>query len=305
MRKTVKKIRVLYFMIGLLGIGLIGCTGDDTEVRQTSAEPVTEQEEQTKSESEEQVQKQKYVFYDVEENRYEAELLEEVSKCVYDFSNLKEKNGLKIYEDKENDVRSKVGIDVSKFQGDIDWQAVKGSGIEFAIIRMGYRGYGESGTLVVDPMFDVHIKGAIDAGLQVGVYFFSQAITAEEAREEADFVLKHIESYALTGPVVFDTEEIKYDTARTDNNTVKQFTDYCIIFCDEIKKAGYEPMIYANMKWMAFTLDLTRLTEYPFWYADYHETPQCPYDFEMWQYTETGTVPGVNGNVDINLWFQK
>lgn len=305
MRKTVKKIRVLYFMIGLLAIGLIGCTGDDTEVRQTSAEPVTEQEEQTKSESEEQVQKQKYVFYDVEENRYEAELLEEVPKCVYDFSNLKEKNGLKIYEDKENDVRSKVGIDVSEFQGDIDWQAVKNSGIEFAIIRMGYRGYGESGTLVVDPMFDVHIKGAIDAGLQVGVYFFSQAITAEEAREEADFVLKHIESYALTGPVVFDTEEIKYDTARTDNNTVKQFTDYCIIFCDEIKKAGYEPMIYANMKWMAFTLDLTRLTEYPFWYADYHETPQCPYDFEMWQYTETGTVPGVNGNVDINLWFQK
>lgn len=231
--------------------------------------------------------------------------MEEVSKCVYDFSNLKEKNGLKIYEDKENDVRSKVGIDVSEFQGDIDWQAVKSSGIEFAIIRMGYRGYGESGTLVVDPMFDVHIKGAIDAGLRVGVYFFSQAITAEEAREEADFVLKHIESYALTGPVVFDTEEIKYDTARTDNNTVKQFTDYCIIFCDEIKKAGYEPMIYANMKWMAFTLDLTRLTEYPFWYADYHETPQCPYDFEMWQYTETGTVPGVNGDVDINLWFQK
>lgn len=305
MRKTVKKIRVLYFMIGLLGIGLIGCTGDDTEVRQTSAEPVTEQEEQTKSESEEQVQKQKYVFYDVEENRYEAELLEEVPKCVYDFSNLKEKNGLKIYEDKENDVRSKVGIDVSEFQGDIDWQAVKSSGIEFAIIRMGYRGYGESGTLVVDPMFDVHIKGAIDAGLQAGVYFFSQAITAEEAREEAEFVLKHIEMYALTGPVVFDTEEIKYDTARTDNNTVKQFTDYCIIFCDEIKKAGYESMIYANMKWMAFTLDLTRLTEYPFWYADYHETPQCPYDFEMWQYTETGTVPGVNGNVDINLWFQK
>ena len=306
MRKTVKKIRVLYFMIGLLGIGLIGCRGDDAEVRQTSAEPVTEQGEQTKSESKEQAQKQKnYVFYDVEENRYEAELLEELPKCSYDFSNLTEKNGFKLYEDKNTGIKSKLGIDVSEFQGEIDWQEVKNSGIEFVIVRMGYRGYGESGTLVVDPMFDAHVKGAMDAGLQVGVYFFSQAISDEEAKEEAAFVLEHIEPYHLTGPVIFDTEEIKYDTARTDHNTVEQFTDYCIIFCDEIKKAGYEMMIYANMKWMAFTLDLTRLTEYPFWYADYHDIPQCPYEYAIWQYTETGSVPGVKGNVDINLWFQQ
>ena len=123
--------------------------------------------------------------------------------------------------------------------------------------------------------------------------------------EEAEFVLKHIRGYEIDGPVVYDTEEIKGDTARTDNNTRQEFTNYCKIFCDTIEQAGYDPMIYANMKWMAFTLDMSELEGYDFWYADYHDAPQCPYDFEIWQYSETGAVPGINANVDLNIWFQK
>ena len=104
---------------------------------------------------------------------------------------------------------------------------------------------------------------------------------------------------------MYDTEEIKGDTARTDNNTRQEFTNYCKVFCDTIEQAGYDPMIYANMKWMAFTLDMEQLADYDFWYADYHDVPQCPYEYEIWQYSETGAVPGINANVDLNVWFQK
>lgn len=272
-------------------------------------EDTGEQEESTAGvKTEEKDGKEFFVFQDVEENSYRAELLENVPRNTYDFSNLHtdEKTGFKTYEDEENGVDSRIGIDVSEFQGeDIDWKQVRGSGIEFAIIRLGYRAYGETGELVLDDMFDRNVQGALDAGLDVGVYFFSQAVTPGEAVEEAEFVLEHIRGYEIDGPVVYDTEEIKGDTARTDNNTRQEFTNYCKVFCDTIEHSGYDPMIYANMKWMAFTLDMEQLTDYSFWYADYHDVPQCPYDYEIWQYGENGAVPGINANVDLNVWFQK
>lgn len=268
-----------------------------------------EQEESTTGvKTEEKDGKEFFVFQDVEENSYRAELLENVPRNTYDFSKLHtdEQTGFKTYEDEENGVTSRIGIDVSEFQGeDIDWKQVRESGIEFVIIRLGYRAYGETGELVLDDMFDRNMQGALDAGLDVGVYFFSQAITPGEAVEEAEFVLEHVRGYEIDGPIVYDTEEIKGDTARTDNNTRQEFTNYCKVFCDTIEQAGYDPMIYANMKWMAFTLDMEQLADYDFWYADYHDVPQCPYDYEIWQYSETGAVPGINANVDLNVWFQK
>ena len=249
-----------------------------------------------------------YTFQDVEENTYEAPLLSDVPKCTYDFEHLKtdETTGYKSFYDEENGVTARFGIDVSEFQGEeIDWKQVRDSGVEFVIIRLGYRAYGESGELVLDAMYEDNIKGALDAGLDVGVYFFSQAVSAAEAVEEADFVLEHLKPYEITGPVVYDTEEIKWDTARTDNNTKQEFTNYCKVFCDAVEHAGYDPMIYSNMKWMAFTLDMSELSGYDFWYADYHDVPQCPYDYKIWQYSEEGVVPGINANVDLNLWFQK
>lgn len=249
--------------------------------------------------------KEVYQFVDVLGQQYEAELLEAVPKNTYDLKRIKKKDGYQHYTDEAGNIISKVGIDVSEYQPSVDWAKVKASGIDFAIIRVGFRGYGQEGKLVEDAMFKSHIEGALAAGLDVGVYFFSQAVDKEEAYEEAQFVLERIRPYAITCPVIFDTEEIKNDEARTDHLKKEQFTANCITFCDAVEEAGYETMIYANMKWMAFTLKLEELEGYDFWYTDYHEEPQCPYAFKMWQYSETGEVPGITGHVDLDLWFQE
>ena len=249
--------------------------------------------------------KEVYQFVDVLGQQYEAELLEAVPKNTYDLKRIKKKDGYQHYTDEAGNIISKVGIDVSEYQPSVDWAKVKASGIDFAIIRVGFRGYGQEGKLVEDAMFKSHIEGALAAGLDVGVYFFSQAVDKEEAYEEAQFVLERIRPYAITYPVIFDTEEIKNDEARTDHLKKEQFTANCITFCDAVEEAGYETMIYANMKWMAFTLDLNELAGYKKWYADYEPLPQCPYEFSMWQYTEKGKVPGIEGNVDLNLCFDR
>lgn len=288
-------------IVFLLLLLLFVCFGNQQKTNEAIVEPgiIAEADE------EEPIPKEgMYIFQDEEDNHYEARLLDEVPKCKYDFTNLKEiEEGRMQYSDKENGIFSKLGIDVSEFQGEIDWQQVKEFGIEFVIVRLGYRAYGETGALVLDAGFEQNIEGAIEAGLEVGVYFFSQAVSDEEAKEEAEYVLEQIEPYQIEGPIVFDTEEIKLGEARTDSNTVEQYTKNCIVFCETIKEAGYEPMIYANMKWMAFHLDLEQLIAYDFWYADLQEEPQCPYDFAMWQYTEQGVVPGIESNVNMNLWF--
>ncbi len=290
---------ILFCLAVCLAFSMSACSG---RLQETGADLAEEEETQNS------LEEGTYTFRDVEENEYEAPLLSGVPKCTYDFSKLKtdEETGYKTFHDKENGVTARFGIDVSEFQGEaIDWKQVKDSGVEFVIIRLGYRAYGDTGELVMDAMYEQNIKGALDAGLDVGVYFFSQAVSAAEAVEEAEFVLKHLKPYEITGPVVYDTEEIKWDAARTDKNTDKDFTNFCKVFCDTVEQKGYDTMIYSNMKWMAFTLDMEELTEYDFWYADYHDIPQCPYDYEMWQYSETGAVPGINANVDLNLWFQK
>ena len=296
--RVLRKAGLLLAAVPCAAFLLTACSG---QAEETGAE-LTEEEARNSPEDGE------YIFQDVEGNEYEAPLLPDVPKCTYDLTKIRtdEETGRKSFHDEENGVTARFGIDVSEFQGEeIDWEQVKESGVEFVIIRLGYRAYGDTGALVMDAMYEQNMKGALDAGLDVGVYFFSQAVSGAEAVEEAEFVLKHIKPYEITGPVVYDTEEIKWDTARTDGNTDKDFTNFCKVFCDTVEQKGYDAMIYSNMKWMAFTLDMEELTEYDFWYADYHEIPQCPYDYKIWQYSETGAVPGINANVDLNLWFEK
>lgn len=202
----------------------------------------------------------------------------------------------------EGQVVSRVGIDVSKHQGTIDWAKVKAAGIDYAMIRIGYRGYG-NGAIVLDETFKQNINGAINAGIPVGVYFYSQAISYEEGVEEANFVLENLAGYDISYPVVLDTEDAENDGARTNNISVDTRTDACIGFCETIKAAGYEPMIYANKKWFALDLDVSRLSDYDWWYAQYANEPDFPYEFTMWQYTNAGTVDGINGSVDLNIEF--
>lgn len=196
---------------------------------------------------------------------------------------------------------SRLGIDVSSHQGVIDWQQVAASGVEFAMIRLGYRGY-ETGVMKVDDFARSNLAAAREAGLDVGVYFFSQAITVEEARQEANFVLAVLEEAQLQMPVVFDWEFIAGE-ARTSGIDSRTLTDCAIAFCQVIQDAGYEPMVYFNQHLAETLLKLEELTEYDLWLAMYSDQMTYPYQIRMWQYTEEGTVPGIEGSVDINLWL--
>lgn len=195
------------------------------------------------------------------------------------------------------------GIDVSVHQNEIDWKKVKADGVDYAIIRVGRRGYG-TGEVGIDDLYEENMKGAIDAGVDVGVYFFSQAISVEEAIEEADFVLEAIKDYDITYPVVFDLEEIYEDTARTDDLTPEMATKMTIAFCQRILDAGYTPMVYGNIHWFMERVDMSQLEGYDKWFAQYFAQPFFPYDLAMWQYTATGKVDGIVGDVDINMSFK-
>lgn len=195
------------------------------------------------------------------------------------------------------------GVDVSVYQGEIDWQAVADAGVDFAIIRVGYRGYSQ-GAIQPDTNFQKNMEGALKAGLDVGVYFFSQATTVREAEEEADYVLEAIRSYPVTYPVVFDWEFIDGQTARTDEMEGEHMTECAKTFCELVQAAGYTPMVYFNQEQGYLYYQLDQLDQFPFWLAEYDEKPDFFYDFDIWQYTHTGTVPGIEGNVDLNLAFR-
>lgn len=239
-------------------------------------------------------------FVDVYGEEYEVEINPNIKKHTYQLASFIYENEKLTYTGDSN-YSYRLGIDVSHYQDSIDWQAVKDSGIEFVFIRLGYRGYGEEGSLCLDKRFHQNIQNAQAAGLDVGVYFFAQAINEEEAKEEAGFVLQALSDYDLQLPVVYDPESILHTEARTDDVSGEQFTKNTIAFCETIADAGYQPMIYCNMLWEAYMLDLEQLSDYPVWYADYEALPQTPYHFEYWQYSNTGRVNGISGDVDLNI----
>lgn len=201
-----------------------------------------------------------------------------------------------------DNVLSKKGIDVSKYQEKIDWSKVKEDGVDYAMIRVGIRGYG-SGALVEDETFDTNIKQALDNGIEVGAYFFSQAVNEDEAREEAALVIEKLAPYNVTYPVAIDIETVNDSTARTANLTKEERTNIAIAFLEEIKNAGYEPMIYGNLKSFCGMLDSSRLIEYKKWFAFYDSFVYYPYDIYMWQYTESGNVSGIKDGCDLNITF--
>ena len=229
-------------------------------------------------------------------------VLEGVPVCERDLSQQVTRNGQVFYLDKDQ-ITSHLGVDVSAYQGDIDWETVKASGIDFALIRCAYRGYG-SGALLRDEAFDKHMQGALAAGLDVGVYCFSQAVTVEEAVEEADLTLSMLEGYDITYPVVFDWEVISAEDVRTAEISVEMLTDCAAAFCERVKAAGYIPMIYQNKRTSLLKLELPALSSYDFWLAEYADTPSYYYDYQIWQYCSDGIVPGIDGVVDMNICYK-
>ena len=202
----------------------------------------------------------------------------------------------------KNGVQAKAGIDVSTHQKDIDWQAVAADGVEFAILRLGLRGYTEGG-LFLDETFAQNLQGALDAGLEVGVYFFSQAVTPQEAEEEADYVLDILDGQELTFPVAFDWESIPGDEARTDGLDGETLTRCAAAFCRRVEAAGYRPAVYFNQTQGYLRYDLRELTDFELWLAEYDAVPDFYYHFDLWQHAHTGRVDGIRGDVDLDLAF--
>ena len=199
------------------------------------------------------------------------------------------------------------GVDVSGHMKEIDWEAVAGDGIDFALIRAGGRLYGRYGTGEVyeDTWFDIYMEGAIAAGLDVGAYFFSNAVTVEEAIEEADLLLSKLEPYRehITYPVVCDWEYLGGSESRAHGVGAQVITQCIDAFCRRVEEAGYTPMIYFNKYCGYLRMDLSKLARCHFWFAEYTDYPSCVYDFQFWQYSDTGKVAGIRYNVDLDLCF--
>ena len=195
------------------------------------------------------------------------------------------------------------GIDVSSFQGVIDWEKVRASGIRFAMVRLGFRGYGQAGNMVEDEFARRNLEGAKKAGLEVGAYFFSQATTIDEVDDEIFFFMKTLGDFELTMPIVLDWEIANPTEGRTNGVDRRMLTDMLRYFCDEMSGRGFDPMIYFNWTQASKMLYLNELEDYPFWLALYQDRMTFPYRVEMWQYTSEGSVPGIEGDVDINVYI--
>ena len=192
-----------------------------------------------------------------------------------------------------------LGIDVSKWNGNIDWAAVKAAGVQYVIIRIGYRG-STAGALIDDSKFTTNIAGAKAAGLGVGVYFVTQAVNDVEAVYEASMVIDRLRGYSLEYPVFLDVEPSGGRGDLIDKNTR---TAVCIAFCETIRNAGYTPGIYANKSWFETKMNASQLSSYKIWVAHYSSV--CGYTgrYDYWQYTDKGRVSGISGNVDYNLKY--
>lgn len=230
-----------------------------------------------------------------------VELNPDLQKHGYDFTRLVCQSGLMKYYENGKKV-SFVGVDISESQEYIDFAKVKKAGIDFCMIRLGARGYG-SGQLILDDYFNENVKRATDAGLEVGVYFFSQAVSEEEAMEEANMIIGQLGGRRLSYPVVFDMELITNDTARTDSLTREQRTTITKTFLDLVAMAGYKTAIYGNKEWLIKEIELSQLTEYDVWLSQQEDIPDYPYRFNMWQYDLNGNINGILGKVGLNISF--
>lgn len=196
------------------------------------------------------------------------------------------------------------GIDVSKYQSGLDWNKIKKSGVSFVIIRIGYRGYGAAGNLVKDPMFEEHFTNARNAGLKVGVYFFTQAVNEAEAQEEAEGCNWALNGRMLDYPIFYDTEASTAPggTGRADGLGVEDRTKCAIAFCEEVKAQGYKPGVYASTLWYRKRIDLNSLKKYTIWNAHYG-VASSPIDCALWQGTCTARLPGYKGDMDVNISY--
>ena len=220
----------------------------------------------------------------------------------YKKENFRIDNGFMAYFNDEGEKISHLGCDLSYHNSSVNFDELAASGCEFVMLRCGYRGY-SAGGLMEDEKFERYAQEAERVGLNLGVYFFTQAITVEEAEDEAEYVIRLIEDHKISYPVAFDTEYIEDEEARTNKTEISDElrSDICKAFCERIKEEGYYPMIYASENWMRRYLNVEALKDYDLWAPQYLDENDFLYDFTMWQYTDSGNIPGVRGEVDLDI----
>ena len=299
-RHAKKSLNILPLVIILVLVAVIGATvlifamdnGSETENLPT---------EFVEHETEKIKKGEKITINDPSLGTIEIEAVAGFAKNVYENDNfIIDDMGMMTYyiDDK---VASCMGIDLSEYQGDVDFNKVKEQGFDFVMLRIGGRYYSEEGALYIDSNFFDYAELAKEAGLKVGGYFFSQAKNAEEAKEEADYVLRLVDGMDLDYPIAFDWEIIEGDSARTDSVSSYDLTQAALSFCDTINEGGYKSIIYSNTALMYYKYDLEQLKDIDFWIADYEDHPSMYYNFTMWQYDIEGQVDGIEGNVDMNI----
>lgn len=230
------------------------------------------------------------------------EILEEVPKNNLKLEDNLKREGERIsYSDSVS--RSITGIDLSKYNGSVDFAKVKSDNISFVMLRLGARGY-ESGTIALDDKFVEYAQGCIENDIPMGAYFYSQAVNENEAVEEANYTVGAITNFGITYPVAIDVEKVDSANYRTKDVTVSERTKYVKLFCDTVSAYGYKPIIYAKRDMLITGLDLKELIDYDIWLADTNVPTDFPYKYKMWQYSNNGSVSGISGSVDLNIMFE-
>lgn len=224
-----------------------------------------------------------------------------LTKHTYDFTNLVSQSNLMKYYENGKKV-SFLGVAVSKYQDYIDFAALKSEGVDYVMIRVGARGY-STGQITLDENFEENMLRAKDAGLDIGVYFYSQAVSEAEAVEEANFVIEHIKDHQINYPVAFMMEDISNDKARTDELGKNDKTIIARAYLNTVRDAGYIPMVYGTKEWLIKEVDLSKLSDYDIWLSQNSDIPDYPYRFSMWQYSNTGDIDGLSGYADLNITF--
>ena len=229
------------------------------------------------------------------------EIIKDMPRNDYNLeNNLINENGLLTYKDSKRE--SVKGVDLSKYNGTVDFTKLKEAGVGFAMLRLASRGYG-SGKISLDEKFVEYAQNAQVAGIQIGAFFYSQAVNENEAVEEANYIVGAISGFNVKYPVAIDIERVSGDEARTDKLTNKERTSIVKMFCDTVKGYGYKPIIYASSEMLVGGLDLKELQDYDVWLADEKIPTEYPYRFGMWQYNTKGHIDGITGDIDLDISF--
>lgn len=268
-----------------------------------STEPVEESEETTESSKEEDIYSDGYHTLVTHRDGTQewVAINSDIASNTYEPTNMIRSGNIMKYFVNDKEV-SYVGVNLSENQTDVDYEALKDAGVDYCMIRVGVRGY-STGQLVEDKLFKTHMDGAIAAGLDVGVYFVSQAISTQEAQLEAAKVIEMLQGYSLDYPVAYDMGYVVNDTGRTDDLSKSERTKIAEAFLRDIRTAGYKTLLCADKNWLITELNLLRLSSHEVWLDEPGDIPDYPYKYTMWKYSDSVSIDGISGYAEMSISF--